>query len=446
MRNKSGLRIKPKKGEPNMIAKCILRISTIFLAALALLASVLWTGHWAGARTSSSSEVPSTQAWPNLSFELVANGFASPVFVTHAGDDSGRIFVVEQAGRIQIVQNGAVLEQPFLDIHERVRSPASGGGAEEGLLSLAFAPDYAQNGRFYVYYTNQDGNNVLARFQLTSNPDRADANSEQEILRFPHPNFQNHNGGLLVFGPGGYLYIGTGDGGGGGDPQGNAQNPGSLLGKLLRIDVERQQTSSFTVTHQAFLPLIRQANGDSSLVRYRIPPDNPFVGRAGYREEIWAMGLRNPWRYSFDRSTNDLYIADVGQNQVEEVDIQPASSPGGQNYGWNIMEGDQCYQSVNCDTSGLTLPIFTYTHALGCSITGGYVYRGPNNPGMQGIYFFADFCSGRIWGLQKSGDSWSHQMLTQTSFNVSSFGQDQTGRLYLVDKNGSVYQVVEAAP
>lgn len=433
-----------------MTVKRLLRTPKIVLAALALLSPVLWTAHRAGAHTDSGPDIApsqtSTLAWPNLTFELVAGGFASPVFVTHAGDDSGRIFVVEQAGRIQIIQNGVVLDQPFLDIHDRVRSPASGGGGEEGLLSLAFAPDYAQSGRFYVYYTNQDGNNVLARVQVTSDPDRADANSEQEILLFQHPNFENHNGGLLVFGPDGYLYIGTGDGGGGGDPQGNAQNPGSLLGKLLRIDVEFQPTSSFTPTHQAFLPLIRQANGNSSLMPYRIPPDNPFVGQSGYREEIWALGLRNPWRYSFDLSTGDLYIADVGQNLVEEVDFQPADSPGGQNYGWNIMEGDRCYQSVNCDTSGLTLPIFTYTHTYGCSITGGYVYRGPNNPGMQGIYFFADYCSGRIWGLQKSGNSWTHQILTQTSYNVSSFGEDQAGRLYLVDKGGSVYRVVEAAP
>jgi glucose/arabinose dehydrogenase len=433
-----------------MTVKRLLRTPKIVLAALALLSPVLWTAHRAGAHTDSGPDIApsqtSTLAWPNLSFELVAGGFASPVFVTHAGDDSGRIFVVEQAGRIQIIQNGVVLEQPFLDIHDRVRSPASGGGGEEGLLSLAFAPDYAQNGRFYVYYTNQDGNNVLARFQVTSDPDRADAGSEHEILLFPHPNFENHNGGLLDFGPDGYLYIGTGDGGGGGDPQGNAQNPGSLLGKLLRIDAEFQPTSSFTPTHQAFLPLIRQANGNSSLMPYRIPPDNPFVRQSGYREEIWALGLRNPWRYSFDLSTGDLYIADVGQNLVEEVDFQPADSPGGQNYGWNIMEGDRCYQSVNCDTSGLTLPIFTYTHTYGCSITGGYVYRGPNNPGMRGIYFFADYCSGRIWGLQKSGNSWTHQILTQTSYNVSSFGEDQAGRLYLVDKGGSVYRVVEAAP
>jgi glucose/arabinose dehydrogenase len=430
-----------------MTVKRLWRIPTIVLIVLALLSPVLWTAQRAGARANSGPDITrSALAWPNLSLELVAGGFASPVFVTHAGDDSGRIFVVEQAGRIQIIHNGVVLDQPFLDIHGRVRSPASGGGGEEGLLSLAFAPDYAQNGRFYVYYTNQDGNNVLARFQVTSDPNRADANSEHEILLFQHPNFENHNGGLLVFGPDGYLYIGTGDGGGGGDPQGNAQNPGSLLGKLLRIDVEFQPTNSFTPTHQAFLPLIRQANGNSGLMPYRIPPDNPFVGQSGYREEIWALGLRNPWRYSFDLSTGDLYIADVGQNLVEEVDFQLADSPGGQNYGWNIMEGDRCYQSTNCDKSGLTLPIFTYTHTYGCSITGGYVYRGPNNPGMQGIYFFADYCSGRIWGLQKSGNSWSDQILTQTSYNVSSFGEDQAGRLYLVDKGGSVYQVVEAAP
>jgi glucose/arabinose dehydrogenase len=429
-----------------MIINRSLRIPTTFLAVLILLSPVLWSGHWAAVRASSGPASLSPLAWPQLSFELVAGGFASPVFVTHANDDSGRIFVVEQAGRIRIVQNEAVIEQPFLDIHDRVRSPASGGGAEEGLLSLAFAPDYAQNGRFYVYYTNKDGNNVLTRFQVTSDPDRADASSEQEILLFPHPNFQNHNGGLLDFGPDGYLYIGTGDGGGGGDPEGNAQNPDSLLGKLLRIDVEYQTTSPFTVTHQAFLPLIRQANGNAGMMPYRIPPGNPFVGQFGYRKEIWALGLRNPWRYSFDLSTGDLYIADVGQNLVEEVDFQPADSSGGQNYGWNIMEGDRCYQSASCDQSGLTLPIFTYTHTEGCSITGGYVYRGPNNPGMQGIYFFADYCSGRIWGLQKSGNSWNHQMLTQTSYKVSSFGQDQAGRLYLVDKNGSVYRVVEPAP
>ncbi|MGW8249674.1 MAG: PQQ-dependent sugar dehydrogenase, partial [Anaerolineales bacterium] len=304
---------------------------------------------------------------------------------------------------------------------------------------------------FYVYYTNNAGDNRVSRFTLSSDPDKADPTSEELVIYFDHPVNTNHNGGQMAFGPDGYLYIGTGDGGGGGDPSGNAQDPGSLLGKILRIDVEFDLEPVFTATHQIYLPAIPQGNPNSTPLAYRIPDSNPFVGMPGYREEIWALGLRNPWRFSFDRPTNDLYIRDVGQSAREEVDFQPASSGGGENYGWNIMEGNVCYPSggTSCDMTGLTLPIFDYSHDDGCSITGGFVYRGGDFPLMQGIYFFGDFCSGNIWGIQDSASGWDVQLLTGAPYRISSFGEDQAGELYLLDRQadtGRVFRVLQTNP
>ena len=319
-------------------------------------------------------------------------------------------------------------------------------GNEEGLLSLAFPPGFGPSlPYFYVYYTQQDGNNVVSRFAVSGNPDLADPASEQKILELPHPDYSNHNGGQIAFGPDGYLYIATGDGGGGGDPHKNAQNPGSLLGKLLRIDVSERESLPMVGSYNIYLPIIFKAfsSGPSA---YYIPPDNPFIGTAAFRDEIWALGLRNPWRFSFDSLTGDLYIADVGQNTTEEVNFQSAASPGGENYGWNIMEGLECYQSSTCDQSGLVLPVFTYpTHVLGCSITGGFVYRGTGYPGLQGIYFAGDYCEGRIWGLRQTGNSWEDSQLLDTTYWISSFGEDESGELYLADRQtGKIYQVIEA--
>ncbi len=388
--------------------------------------------------------------WPNLSFQSITNNLDYPVHITNAGDGSGRLFIVEQPGNIMIYKSTGLISDPFLDIEARVRSVRSGGG-EEGLLSVAFPPGFGTSkNHFYVYYTNKSGDNQVSRFSLSSNPDKADPASEKLILYLNHPVESNHNGGQLSFGPDGYLYIGTGDGGGGGDPFDNAQDPESLLGKLLRIDVEMEPDPGFTPNHRLYLPLTAQSNSNASQKPYRIPDSNPFVGMPGYREEIWAFGLRNPWRFSFDRSTGDLFIGDVGQSSREEVEYQPSSSTGGENYGWNIMEGSQCYGSSTCDMTGLTLPVFDYSHVSGnCSVSGGFRYRGGDYPGMQGIYFFADYCSGIIWGMQHTQSGWETQELTQEAYSISSFGEDEDGELYLLDhqpNSGSVYRVIQTPP
>lgn len=337
-----------------------------------------------------------------------------------ARDGSGRLFVVEKGGTIRIVRNGVVQETPFLDITPLVNSAAS----ERGLLGLAFHPKYTSTGQFFVYYTEQTGDLIIARYKVSPDPNRADPNSAQQLLRIAHRDAANHNGGNLMFGPDGYLYIGTGDGGGAGDRFGNSQNPGALLAKLLRIDVD---------------------SGNP----YGIPKDNPFVNRAGFRPEIWAWGLRNPWRYSFDRATGDLYIADVGQNLWEEVDFQPANSKGGENYGWNRMEGNHCYPpNAQCDPAAFVTPVAEYGHDRGdCSITGGYVYRGKDQPALMGAYFFSDACTGRFWALQRSAaGQWITSELINSGISVSSFGEDEQGELYVVGlSEGSLYRVVAAS-
>jgi len=356
---------------------------------------------------SAPGPVPAPAGWPQISMAVVARGFAQPVHVTHAGDGSGRIFVVEQAGRIRILDNGAVLSSPFLDISAKLVCCG-----EQGLLSVAFPPGFAAKRYFYVNYTRApDGATVVARYRVSAgNANLADPASEEIVLTIPQP-FANHNGGQLVFGPDGYLYIGMGDGGSGGDPLNNGQTPGTLLGKLLRIDVE------------------------SGVQPYKVPPDNPFLLSAGYLPEIWALGLRNPWRFSFDRLTGDLYIGDVGQGNFEEIDFQPAGDPGGRNYGWNIMEGDSCYPpgTVGCNRTNLALPVFVYDHALGCSVTGGHVYRGSALPSLQGVYLFGDFCSGRIWGIRKNGAAWDNALLADATLTTTTFGEDEPGNVYVAN-------------
>jgi glucose/arabinose dehydrogenase len=342
------------------------------------------------------------------------------VHITNAGDGSGRLFVVEQAGRIRIIHNGVILSV-FLDITDRVRSPFSGGGGEEGLLSVAFPPGYGSGkDHFYVYYTRTDGNNQVSRFSLGEDPLIADPNSEEIILTINHPTYQNHNGGQIIFGKDGFLYIGTGDGGGGGDPDQNAQDPSSLLGKLLRIDVE------------------------AGVIPYKIPSSNPFVGLPGHQEEIWALGLRNPWRFSTDRQNGDLYINDVGQSSWEEINQQPGNNTGGTNYGWNILEGFDCYGASSCDDTGMTYPVYIYpTHVDGtCSITGGFVYRGQDYPELFGIYFYADYCNGKIWGLRNQNGNWDNHQFLDTPYSISTFGEDEEGNLYFADRStGKIYQI-----
>lgn len=355
-------------------------------------------------------------AWPEPRFVRVFSGVVQPTHIATAGDGSGRLFFVEQAGRIRVARNGALLSQPFLDISGRVSCCG-----ERGLFSVAFPPNFAAKQYFYVDYTDVKGNTVVSRFSVTADPDVADAASETPVLGVVQP-FANHNGGQLAFGPDGYLYVGMGDGGGGGDPMGNGQNLGTLLGKLLRIDVE------------------------AGVQPFQAPADNPFVNNSSARAEIWAYGLRNPWRFSFDRQTGDLYTADVGQDAWEEVDFQPSSSHGGENYGWNRTEGAHCFSPPSCSLSGITLPVAEYSHAEGCSVTGGFVYRGARYPAWQGVYFYGDFCSGRVWGLQRTGGTWQNQLLATTSFNITTFGQHEQGELYLADAGkGDIYALVAPA-
>lgn len=385
-------------------------IPVLLLCAFALLLMAL------------NQSLQATNEWPQIELGQPISGLNRPVHLTHAGDGSGRMFVVEQPGTIRIIANGTVGTTPFLDITEKVQCCG-----EQGLLSVVFPPDYAQKRYVYVNYTSRpDGTTIIARYHLSSDDNRADPASEEILLQLTQP-FANHNGGQLAFGPDGYLYIGTGDGGSAGDPQDNAQNTRTLYGKMLRIDVE---------------------SGASS---YAIPPTNPFLSDDAYRDEIWAVGLRNPWRFSFDRQTGDLYIADVGQGMYEEINYQSASSSGGENYGWRCKEGMHDFNmSGSCVSLQFTDPVHEYSHAGGnCSVTGGFVYRGATYPRMQGIYFYGDYCSATIWGLRQDGDSWQNKELirdTRLSGSLTSFGEDEAGELYVLDYiGGAVYPLIDPA-
>lgn len=352
---------------------------------------------------------------PGLSLKLdpfIASGLASPVFLTQPLDD-GRIFVVEQPGRIRVVRNGVLQATPFLDISSRVLF-----GGERGLLSVAFHPQYATNRFFYVYYTTRAsgalaaGDIVIERYTATANPEVADPSTAKLIITTGHSTYSNHNGGLVSFGLDGMLYAALGDGGSGGDPLGNGQNYNALLGSLIRIDVN---------------------SGDP----YAIPQGNPFVGQANRRAENWAKGLRNPWRYAFDPPTGLLYIADVGQGAREEINVVPATQAG-VNYGWNVMEGTICYNAATCTQTGLTPPILDYvTHANGtCSITGGSVYRGTAIPGIRGHYFYSDYCAGFLRSFRyENGAAVDQKDWGLTMSSVTSFGVDAAGELYVMSGN-----------
>lgn len=349
-------------------------------------------------------------------WRLVASGLTKPVGITHAGDGSGRLFIIEKEGLIRIARDLPFTLQPFLDIRERVGSRSS----EQGLLGLAFHPKYNDNGYFFVNYTDQSGNTVIARYQVSNNnPDQADPSSESQLLYIQQP-YANHNGGDITFGPDGYLYLALGDGGSGGDPQGNGQSLNTLLGKILRIDVNHQTDTA----------------------QYAIPADNPYP--QSQFPEIWAYGLRNPWRFSFDRLTGDLYIGDVGQDQWEEINFLPAGSPGGANFGWNYQEGRHSYKGSPPVNVILLPPILEYDHNEGCSVTGGYVYRGLSMPEWQGIYLFGDFCSGRVWAAWRSPTGeWQKTLIFTELGSIASFGEDEWGEIYLVDYDGNVYQLVK---
>ncbi|HLA77449.1 MAG TPA: PQQ-dependent sugar dehydrogenase [Vicinamibacteria bacterium] len=358
---------------------------------------------------------------PGLTTTLVGSGLSSPVDLQAPPGDRERVFVLEQAGRVRIFKKGNLLSAPFLDIASRV-----GSGGERGLLGLAFHPRYAENGRFFVNYTDRSGDTHIAEFRAPAPAgDVADAASEKLVLFADQP-YSNHNGGGLAFGNDGMLYVGLGDGGSGGDPQGNGQSLGSHLGKMLRLDVD----------------------GGSP---YRVPADNPFVNTSGARPEIWSYGLRNPWRFAFDRITGDLLIADVGQNAMEEIDLGVASRKGGENYGWSVMEGSRCYQpGSGCATVGLTLPVAEYSHGEGCSITGGVVYRGCRLPGYHGSYFYSDYCTPFVRSFRvESGRAVDLRDWTATLgrglSRPSSFGVDGDGEIYIVDHDGEIYKVVPAS-
>lgn len=380
----------------NMIPRAV----SFWLApALPLIIGSLFTSCGGNGDGGGAAQVPA-MSFPAVTLTKVASGLTQPVYLTHAGDGSGRLFVAEKRGTIRVVKDGTLLPTPFLDVSAQVEA----SGNEQGLLGVAFPPGYTERKRFYIDFTSRSGigDTVIARVPVTANPDVADAASAAAILTVRQP-FVNHNGGQLAFGPDGLLYIGMGDGGSGGDPLSNAQNRTRLLGKVLRIDTE------------------------SGSPTYTVPAGNPF------NNEVWSYGLRNPWRFSFDRATGDLFIADVGQELFEEVNVQPAASTGGENYGWNIMEGAHCFNSPACNRTGLTLPVLEYGHgANDCSITGGYVYRG-ENASLQGIYFFGDFCSGRIWGMRRNGATWENKLLLESKLRISSFGEDEAGNVYVLD-------------
>ncbi len=346
---------------------------------------------------------------PAITLSPVFSGLTLPIYITHAHDGSGRRFIVEQAGRILVSQRGSSAVSEFLDIRGRILA-----GDEQGLLGLAFHPQYSTNGRFFVNYTRRpDGATVVAEYHVSvGDPNAANPDSEAVVITIPQP-YANHNGGMIEFGPDGFLYIGMGDGGSGNDPENRAQNVEELLGKMLRIDIDHPQ---------------------SPTVRYSSPTTNPFYGPAPGRDEIFAMGLRNPWRFSFDRMNGALYVGDVGQNEVEEIDILAL----GGNYGWRVFEGTRCTNLDPCTGSSFVAPIAEYTHdGARCSIIGGYVYRGPDRSLPAGAYPYADLCTGEILMLQNGVQS----VLLRIPFNIVSFGEDESGEIYVVTYQGTIFHI-----
>lgn len=391
----------------------------ISIVALLALSTVLL--ECGGSSSSPAPAAPAPPAAPPppsgplvLTLTPVLSGLNSPVDLQNAADGSGRLFVVEQQGQIRIVSNNSLVPTPFLDITSLVDF-----GGEKGLLGLAFHPAYSQNRRFFVNYDrviSGQMQTVIAEFQTSaSNPNQADPNSQRILFTVNQP-FPNHKGGQLAFGPDGFLYIGLGDGGSAGDPLGNAQNRQVLLGKMLRIDVDHTSPG----------------------LQYAIPSDNPFLNGVD-RGEVWAYGLRNPWRFSFDVPSGRLFVADVGQDKFEEIDILQK----GGNFGWNIMEGLHCFKpSSGCNMTGLILPITEYDHSQGDAVIGGYVYRGPAIPRLSGTYLFSDFESGTIWGLtENSTGQWTRSQLIAGGRNISSFGRDEAGELYVLDYSGSLLRI-----
>jgi len=395
---------------PSVIAESISPPTPTFIAQISLTSSPPGT-------TPDPSPIPHTATQfpdPNgYVWRPVVSGLKNPVGIANAADGSGRLFILEQAGHIRIVKDGLLLPEPFLDIRRKV-----GCCGERGLLGLAFDPDYKSNGFFFINYIDLNGDTVIARFHVSDNPDQADASSEFKIMGVHQP-YPNHNGGSMAFDPDGYLYLGLGDGGSGGDPHGNGQNPNTLLGKILRLDIHSQEP-------------------------YAIPPDNPFV-QGGGAPEVWAWGLRNPWRFSFDRLTGDLWIGDVGQGSWEEIDYLPAGSPGGANFGWNYREG--AHPFAGNDTTppadlDLIDPVVNYGRDQGITVIGGYVYRSGQMPEWDGIYLYGDYGSGYIWGMLRDAQgAWQNALLFQTGSTLTSFGEDEQGEIYFADYGGGLFQL-----
>ncbi|HSH04658.1 MAG TPA: PQQ-dependent sugar dehydrogenase [Anaerolineae bacterium] len=425
------LRAEGADSAPRWILGGVVSLTMLVLAVSLWLwiSSQAWTGYGGGDEPIEMNLVP------------VGTGLNMPLGATHTGlAGDKRLFVMEKQGRIQILDlntpdiNDAQL---FLDISDRV----AGAGSEDGLLGLAFHPNYGMNGYFYVSYTTFESNQLysyVSRFEVTSDPNVADPDSEERIIRIWQP-YEHHNGGNIMFGPDDYLYIGMGDGGSVGDPSNWSQNRRSLLGKMLRIDVDRSGGNGPDCDPSANLA-------------YSIPNDNPFVNEEDENttcDEIWAIGLRNPWRFSFDRGTGDMFIGDVGQLAWEEIDYVPAGSPGGQNFGWRCYEGNFPYNTTGCGPrEEYDGPIYIYSHADGrCAITGGYVYRGTEAPTLLGRYLFSDFCTGRVWSVRPNGTNWEIvQIADFADVSFVSFGEDSDGELYMVDINGTVYKVTATGP
>ncbi|MEP6986243.1 MAG: PQQ-dependent sugar dehydrogenase [Chloroflexota bacterium] len=406
-----------------MLRRCLITLLFVFLTGTVMAQEQVATP---GAPiTATMAPLPTGIPDPaGFQWSSVADGFDSPIGIVSANDGTGRLFAWEQSGKIwTISKDGEVGLDPFIDIGDKFPPAVTQGGyTEQGLLGVVFDPHYKDNGLFFIHYTDMKANTNIARYKVSSDPEKADPNSAQIILQVNQP-FPDHKGGQIAFGPDGYLYIGLGDGGNPDDPLRNGQNRNTLLAKLLRIDV----------------------NGTP----YKVPADNPFVGQADAKPEIWAYGLRNPFRFSFDKQTGDLYIGDVGQWDYEEVDFQPAGSKGGQDYGWSAYQGMHPHikQPLPVDESSLTLPVLEYAHTEGCAIIGGYIYRGTALPSMNGIYLYGDYCNGRIWAATHTVDGkWQSYLWMQTDHVITSFGQDEAGELYLVDYKGGIYKLVAAKP
>jgi glucose/sorbosone dehydrogenase len=391
-------------------------IRRLLMAGLVLIS----TGCLIGCSDNGSNQDSLPQS-NNLRLQPISTSLSSPVFMTAPPNDSTRLFIVQQGGLIRVfdVVGGSLLTDPFLNVSSLLST-----GGERGLLGMAFDPQYAANRQFYVFYTNTAGNIVIARYlRDITDPNLADSSSAVTLLTVAHPNFSNHNGGMLAFGPDGCLYAGVGDGGSGGDPNNNGQNLVSLLGKLLRLDPDTGAPCNNVII-------------------------NPFVLLGG-APEVWSLGLRNPWRFSFDRETDDLYIGDVGQSAREEIDVAVAPNAGRQaNYGWRLMEGFLCFNpSSNCDPGGLTFPILDYPHAGGaCSVTGGYVYRGDAILSLRGTYFYGDFCAGFVRSFRYQNGQPTEQtewpLLSPPGSSITSFGEDFSGELYLMTQGGGLFKIV----